>query len=196
MPTLYTVMQNKYQTQTDSTQYRSFEKYSPCWATLSKSFQRMVHHLNHANSANSATKMESVISGLPRIILQRTKRPNVSSKCSNVRFVLIPTLFRTVNIQLQPANSIQSPNFIVFFKDILLYHTQLLDEHHQNYFSDERFVQHSILFNLRYSVKSQVLNFVQFTIIIGQFAIGFSTKVKTYLFGSTSVLGNVLKDKF
>ena len=32
--------------------------------------------------------------------------------------------------------------------------------------------------------------------MIGQFAIGFSTEVKTYLFGSTSVLGNGLENKF
>ena len=90
----------------------------------------------------------------------------------------------------------QSPNFIVFFKDIVPYPTQLPDGHHQNYFSDERFVRHAILFDLRYSVKSQVLNFVQFAITIKQFATDFSTKVKMYSFGNTSVLGNGLEDKF
>ena len=115
MPTLNTVVRNKDQTQTDSTQYGNFEKYSPCWATLSKSFRTMIHHLHHTNSANSATNMKSVISALPRFMLQRTERLNVSSKCSNVQFVQIPTLFRTVQLLPQPANSKQSAKFIGFF---------------------------------------------------------------------------------
>ena len=139
------MVRNKYQTQTESTQYENFEKYSPCWATLSKSSQTIVHHSPLANSANSAISMESVISGLSRIILQRTERLNASSKCSNVRFVRIPTLPRTVHLIPQPANSIQSPKFIVFFKDIVPYPTLLPDEHHKNYFSDERFVRHDLI---------------------------------------------------
>ena len=196
IPTLNTVVRNNYQTQTDLTQYENFEKYSPCWATLSKSSRTMVHHLHHANSANSAISMESVVSGLPRIILQLMERLNVSSKCSYVLFVRIPTKPRTIHLLPQPANSIQSPKFIVFFKDIVPYPILLPDEHHQNYISDKQFVRHSILFDLRNSVKSQVLNFVQFAIMIGQFAIGLSTKLKTNSFGSTSVLGNGLEDKF
>ena len=156
----------------------------------------MVHHSHLGNSANSAISMESVISGLPRIILQRTERPNASSKCSNVRFVRIPTLPRTLHLLFEPANSIQSAMFIIFFEDIVPYPTQLPDEHNQNYFLDERFVRHSILFDLRYSVKSQVLSFVQFAITIEQFATDYSMRVNTYLFGSTSIFENGLDDKF
>ena len=121
MPTVNTVVRNKYQTQTESTQYENLEKYSPCWATLSTLSRTMVHHLHQANLANSAISMESVISDLPRIILQRTERLNASSKCSNVRFVRILTLPRTVHLLPQPANSIQSPKFIVFSKDSVPY---------------------------------------------------------------------------
>ena len=113
MPTLNTVVWNKYRTQTDLTLCGNFEKYSPFWATLSKSFRTMVHHSHPANSANSATNMESVISSLPSIILQQMGRLNVSSKCSNVQFVRTPLLPRTVHILPQPSNLIQSPKYIV-----------------------------------------------------------------------------------
>ena len=147
----------------------------------------MVHHLHHANWAYSSISMEYFISGEPRIILQQTLKPNVSSNCPNVQFVRIPTLPRTVHLLPQAANSIQSGKFIVFFKDIVPYPTLLPNGHNKNNFSDKRFLRHSILFYHRYSVKSQVLDFVQFAIMIEQFAIGFSTKVKTYSFGSTSM---------
>ena len=71
----------------------------------------------------------------------------------------IPTIPRTVLLLPQPANSIQSAKVIFLFKDIVQYPTQLLSGHHPNYFSEKRFVRHSI-FDLWYSVKSQVLIFV------------------------------------
>ena len=44
------------------------------------------------------------------------EKPNGLSKCLKVRFVRIPILPRTVDLLPQPANSIQSPKYIVFSK--------------------------------------------------------------------------------
>ena len=152
-------------------------------------------HLHQANSANSAITMESIISDQPRIILERMKRLKASSKCSNVLVVPIPIIPRTVLLLPQQANTTQSAEFIVFFKNIVPSPTILPEGHHPNYFSVEQYERHSILSNLRYSSKSQVINFVQFKITIEQFAIGFSTKVKMHLLDRTSVLENGLEDK-
>ena len=108
----------------------------------------------------------------------------------------ISTLPCRVHLLPQPANSIQGLKFIVFVKNIVPYPTLQPNEHLRNYFSDKRFVRHFILFDLRYSGKSQVLYFVQFAITIKQFATDLSMRVKTYSFGSTSVFANGLEDKF
>ena len=139
MPTLNTVVRNKSLVTLNSTQFANFEKFLPCWATLSKSFQTIEHRLLQENSANFAVNMESVISGQYRIILQRMEKQNASFKCSNVLLVRIPILFRTVLILPQQANSTQSPKFIVMFKNIVQYPILLPDGHHKNYFSNKRF---------------------------------------------------------
>ena len=79
MPTVNTVVRNKYQVLTYSTQLANIKKFSPCWVTLSKSFQTMEHHSHHDSSANSAVIMESVISGQHSIILRQIERRNLRS---------------------------------------------------------------------------------------------------------------------
>ena len=103
MPTLNTVVRNNYRTQTDSTLCANFEKFSPCWVTLSKSSLTLKLHPHLANSANSAISMESVIYDQHRI-LQQMERLNALSKCSNVLFVRFPILPRRVHFLPQQAN--------------------------------------------------------------------------------------------
>ena len=75
-----TEVQNKFQAQTDSTLCSNLEKYSPCLATLSKSYQTMELHSLQENSANSAFNTKSGISDQHRITLQQTTRPNAFFK--------------------------------------------------------------------------------------------------------------------
>ena len=159
MHTVNTVVRNKYRTQMDST----VRKHREIFTMLGDPEQIVSDNgtpFTFREFGEFCINTKSAISGQHPIILQRMERLNGSSKCSNELFVRISILPRTVLLPRQ-ANSIQSATFIVFVRDIVPYPTLLPDRHHRNYYSVERFERHSILSDLSYSVKSQVVNFVQ-----------------------------------
>ena len=146
-------MQNRCQTQTDSTLCENSKKSSPRLATISKSYRTMKLHSLQEKSANSAVNTEPGISEQDRFILLRTERPNASYKSSNVIFGRIYIKPHTVQFKPQQANSIQNAKCSVSFNVIVQYPTLRPEAHLHNSSSVVQYDQHWILFTLR--VRSQ-----------------------------------------